>query len=323
MNANPLHGKIMKPKGKRKSVDGLRTRTFPVPPEGFDPLSAPKAKLAYHGIAPRPDKNKERKLYKNWLSIYSKKLTHIVPEFFSYGVDGQRPNAAPRKVREGPTNSETWSGVAVVPPVGDAFTLITGRWIIPHPKQPPGVAAGQVCHCASWIGMDGWVGQKSELLQAGTDATIQVQDSPVQRKVWAWWEWIPDGPVAIRNLPVTSGDKMACLIHSTGPRTARIYIVNLSSRTHSSHQVTIPKGATFTGSSAEWIVEAPLLNDGPPTVLANYGTVNFTESFARSAKKKVICPASGQTIDMYDSVGAPPVSVGSIGAAKIVTVMYK
>ena len=304
-------------KKNKSKIGQVNLTTFESAPEGFDPLTAPPSKLLHHGVATRPDKDKEPEIYAKWLKVYSKKLTYIVPEFLTITNKQHRPSKR-GKIQDGTSTSTNWSGGVAPAPAGDTFKWITGNWIVPDPNQPPGLATGQWYYSSAWIGIDGW--GSSDVLQAGTDSDVLVQNGVVHKHVAAWWEWYPDYSVAITNMPVTSGDYMNCLICVTSTTTATIYLTNVSTSTHASFQITIPRGATFKGNCAEWIVEAPTVNGGQ-TALADYGATFFDQSYAYTQKNVQVTVGAGNTINMVNSANSV-ISQGLIEAQQVLKVSY-
>jgi hypothetical protein len=305
-------------KNTETSIGELKLTTFEVPPEGFDPLTAPPSKLLHHGVAPRPDKDKDPELYKKWHKVYSKKLTHIIPEFLKNESKQHRPVANRVDIKDGTSTSTNWSGGVVPSPAGDTFKWITGNWIVPDPNQPPGLPTGQWYYSSAWIGIDGW--GSNDVLQAGTDSDVLVQNGVAHKSVAAWWEWFPNSSVTITNLPVTSGDYMTCLICSTGATTATIYLTNLSTNTHVSFQITIPSGATFNGNCAEWILEAPTVNGGQ-SALCDYGATFFDEAYAYTAKNVQENAGVGNTVNMVNSANSV-ISQALIEAPQLLKVSF-
>src|ERR1035441_2822631 len=92
-------------KRKVTTIGKLKLTTFQPPPAGFNPETAPQSKLFRHGLAPRPDKNKEPDLYKKWHAVYSKKLTHIVPEFLKNEQKQHRTAAKRVDIKDGTSTS--------------------------------------------------------------------------------------------------------------------------------------------------------------------------------------------------------------------------
>jgi hypothetical protein len=308
----------MKSKVNEHPVGSVKVTTFEVPPLGFDPRGATKARLAHHGIAPKPDKDKQPELFEKWMNVYSKKLIHIVPEFVRNENKKHRPAANRSREKDGSQRSFNWTGVVARPPVGDRFKWITASWIVPNPSQPHGLAKGKRYYSSAWIGIDGWL--PGDLLQAGTESDILMQDNAAHRTVSHWWEWYPDGSVTINNHPVAPGDYVACLICSTG-QTAMIYFANLSAHTHTSFQIRIPRGSTFKGNSADWVVEAPLIN-GAQSELADYGATFFDGSYAGTQKEVRVDSGSGFTVKMMNGA-KDVVSEGTIRGSDLLKAHYR
>jgi len=288
----------MKNAKKEIAMDKLKIKTFEAAPEGFDPLTASKTTLLRHGIVPKPDEVKEPKLYEAWHKVYSRKLKHIVPEFVENKSKQHRPSKHPKDLKNGTSTSTNWSGVAVFPPAGDVFKWMTGNWIVPDPNQPPSLPTGEWYYSSAWIGIDGW--GSNDVLQAGTDSDVLVQNGVTHKQVSAWWEWFPNYSVTINNFPVASGDYMTCLICATSTTTATIYLTNISTGIHTSFQITAPSGTILRGNCAEWIVEAPTVNGGQ-SALANYGATFFDESYAFTQKGVEVNAGTGTPINMVNS----------------------
>ena len=107
---------------RSKSVT-LGLKTFEAAPDEFDAVTASHAKLAHHGIVPRPDKEKEPELYSKWHKVYSKKLKHIVPEFVKNENKRHFVVREKKQVKHGVSNSTNWSGAVVNNP---AAILLNG-----------------------------------------------------------------------------------------------------------------------------------------------------------------------------------------------------
>jgi hypothetical protein len=56
-------------------------KTYPLPPDGFDPHTAQPRELRRYGLPQRPDAAIRPELAARWDKIFSRKLTYIVPSF--------------------------------------------------------------------------------------------------------------------------------------------------------------------------------------------------------------------------------------------------
>lgn len=309
----------MKAQKSKAKTGAFSLKTFEAAPKGFNPLTASKTTLLRHGIAPRPDEKKEPELYKAWHKVYSRELTHIIPEFTEIKKKQHRPGISKSKIKEGSSTSTNWSGVVVFPQVNDTFKWIIGNWMVPDPTQPAGQPTGSWYYSSAWVGIDGW--GSNDVLQAGTSQDVLVQGTTTHKSVYAWWEWYPNYEMQISNFPVNAGDYMTCLICATSTTQATFYITNITTGTHTSFQVTAPSGTTLNGNCAEWIVEAPTVG-GSLAKLVDYGATFFDNSYAYTKNNAMVNAGTGTTINMVDGSNNV-LSQGIIEAAQVLKMQYK
>lgn len=164
----------------------------------------------------------------------------------------QKPNT-----RIGWTSSN-WSGYAITGKQG-AYHRISGRWRVPCVKPSPKAAFS-----SSWIGIDGF--GNDALIQTGTGHTFQNGKA----QYYAWWEILPASETVI-PLPVTPGDIMQASIIKVSRTHWCITLCNLT------REWTFRTRQRYNGpqSSAEWIVEAPLVG-GVTSTLARLSSIPFT-----------------------------------------------
>jgi hypothetical protein len=137
--------------------------------------------------------------------------------------------------------SSNWAGYALT---GGPYTSVAATWTVPRVTPTAGRAAS-----AMWVGIDG--AADSSLIQAGTE-----QDSTYGRvRYFAWWEILPAPAVRITAFTVRPGDRITTTIGSVGPGRWRITVRDARSGSFST--VRSYRGEA---SSAEWIVEAPVVN---------------------------------------------------------------
>ena len=186
--------------------NGIKLRTFPPPPHGFDPCKAGEHELARHGFLPRP--SGQPLLLEQWDRLMVRPATFIEP------VIGPRIQLRSDVQRtEGGIPSTNWCGGSVFPKNGDSFYSVEAHWKVPLIYPP--VADGTTYRCNSWVGVDGANGVGGEVLQIGVDtiATMPAGStdlSSVLRKTQAWWQWNQDdlGALCIENFPVSPGDEV-------------------------------------------------------------------------------------------------------------------
>jgi hypothetical protein len=99
--------------------------------------------------------------------------------------------------------SENWSGMAITsPPSGQTFNAVSGKFTVPAPSAPSGVAATDGEYSASaWVGIDGNT-YSTAILQTGLDFTVSTSGAVSYD---AWYEWYPDYAYDF-DLTISAGD---------------------------------------------------------------------------------------------------------------------
>ncbi len=255
----------------------------PAPPDDFDPNTASPAALIKHGFLwRRPQAGDDPVLRAAWERAFSRRWRaedRLVPEFEpQVGKTHQLKGSTPEAGID--VNTNRWAG-SVVP---GNWTGVVGFWVIPtvtEPLQPQGTSGGW--NSASWVGLDGAF-DSDDVLQAGVEQAI---DGNGIAHYTAWYAWSApiqnDSPpyvyqTAIPNFPVSPGQTVYCSVQYLSDHTAgQVYFANETTGLHFSITLAPPPGATFSGSSAEWIMEAP---DGgePATSLPIFTPLTFTSA---------------------------------------------
>lgn len=186
--------------------------------------------------------------------------------------------------------SLNWAGYAVTP--GSGITAVSGTLTVPAAGElPPGFAA-------SWAGIGGF--NTSDLIQAGVSENDAVGGALLGGQYNAWYEILPAAETQISgctgndpSCAVNPGDKVSVNISNAGGNTWKIA---LSDAGHWSWSTSLNYASS--GSSAEWIQEAPSL-DGLQTLPAEVGTVSFgpTSTFTVGGAKKTIAQGNPTLIN--------------------------
>jgi hypothetical protein len=185
-----------------------------------------------------------------------------------------------KQVADAAFTSINWSGGTIRGTWNAAF----GIWRIPwvsRPSTPPGTSGGW--NSSSWVGIDGTYGS-NDVLQAGVQQQVSSSGDP---SYVAWYEWFapaqPNSPAYIfqtniENMPVSPGDDFFAAVYYVNGR-GEVICGNITQGKYFSIVLDAPPGATFSGNSAEWIMEAP--NSGEPsTSLPSFSPVIFTSAFS-------------------------------------------
>ena len=201
------------------------------------------------------------------------------------------PGNAPTTVG---TTSRNWSGYVAS---GTTFTAVSGTWTVPT------VAATGTGVDATWAGIGG--ATTTDLIQAGTQAAVD--NGVVQYS--AWIETLPQASQTV-PLTVNAGDTITVSITEGSSNSWAISIVDATSGGSYSGTVTYASS----GSSAEWIEEAPSSGRGI-VLLDQFRTVQFTNASAVENQQTVTAAAAGaKQITMINGSGVQLAAASALGA---------
>jgi opacity protein-like surface antigen len=190
----------------------------------------------------------------------------------------------------GTADSLNWSGYAVTPS-GDGITAVTSTFVVPSAGLvPPGFAA-------TWTGIGGY--STSDLIQAGTSEDSAPSNDVVGPQYYAWYEILPASETQLTNCTgdsnctVTPGDVITVNISNVSGDT---WNVSLTDAGHWSWSQDVTYASS--GSSAEWILEAPTV--GAQTTVADVGTAKFgpTSTYTAGGVTHTIAEGDPTQIDM-------------------------
>lgn len=169
--------------------------------------------------------------------------------------------------RDGSTQSTNWSGYAAYQ-TGTTFTDVKGTWV-----QPTATCPNKKRQYSSfWVGIDGY--NSSSVEQTGTEADCLGRNRP---SYYAWYEMYPSAPVVL-SMTIHAGDAISGEVSASGTS----FTLTLTNVTTGSTFTTTKTSSTAAKTSAEWVAEAPTGCTFTCRVLplANFGTVNFSGSYA-------------------------------------------
>ncbi|MDE3077063.1 MAG: hypothetical protein KGJ86_16735 [Chloroflexota bacterium] len=204
------------------------------------------------------------------------------------GVQPARPSATSGQ-------SLNWAGYQAT---GGTFTGVTGTWTVPPVS---GTAFGAD---ATWVGIGGV--ETHDLIQAGTEATVT---NLGQTQYQAWIETLPQVSHPI-PLTTNSGDSITVSINQQAPGRWQVSFKN--NTTGQSYQQVLSYRSS--GSSAEWIEEAPSSVRGL-LPLDNFGTVRFSGASAVKNGRALSAAAAGaQPITMINRADQTVATTSPLGA---------
>jgi Peptidase A4 family/PASTA domain len=279
---------------------------FPAIPEDFEPDAASPAALIKHGLLWRRPAAGARPAHRAvWERAFSRQWRpddRLIPRLEPQLGRTHNLRHEAGRAADGSYTSGQWAGSVVA----GTWTGAMGMWTIPSVSasiDPQGTRGGW--DSSSWVGLDGTYGS-DDVLQAGIEQRVTA--SGVAEYV-AWYEWwappIPGSPpyvyqVNIPNFLVSPGQTVFCAVGYASNHTAgNIYFANFTTGRYFGITLAPPSNATFSGNTAEWIMEAP---DGgiPTTSLPTFTPVVFTDAICCGPNDTAGDPADG---DIWNIVG--------------------
>jgi hypothetical protein len=211
------------------------------------------------------------------------------------------PSSAPVDQSSLLYQSSNWSGYVAG---GGPFTAVSGTFSVS--SLAAGSAPGDAM--AEWVGIDGGISGDNSVIQAGIEA-FPDPGSPHSTLYESFWETYPAPPVVITSVLVSAGDLVTVNI---GQTTLTTWSISLSDTTNG-ETFTTNAAYSGTGSTAEWIVEAP----GDHLTLAPYQPLVSFSGLRVSRLNSTM-----EEMDMVQDGAAGSVSTPSILTSRGFTVAY-
>lgn len=282
--------------------------TYPLPPHGFDPLTATSLALAEHGLPARPDPRLHGGApYRFWKRMVGPPVQFIVPIFpnetaprilafvsHRHGDPALRKSGPPILGFHHRSNSSNWSGACITPIRPNRFTHVTGAWKVPQPTPPrvPPSGANRLdedYRSSTWLGLGGNRPYNS-LPQIGTSQHVKLTNGAVSEEFGAWWQWWVNDrpehhiPIPITNFLIAPGDSILASVTVEASRDVLFHMTNETTKVFVTFKVIAPAGIEPLGASAEWIHERPTeFNSDRMYPLPSCARVGFEDCRAMSA----------------------------------------
>lgn len=247
-------------------------------PEGFDPVAATASELEEFGYPRRPEPSDE-KIYARWLQAVS--VTRVAADPVVNPGRYHRPNQRQGKsvTIDNTTNSISgnWSGWSITGG-SPKFDEVFGVWVVPSVNNQFSTING---YMSEWVGIDGNC-NCNDLIQDGTEQ----QFTGGKASYYAWVEFIPNAEVIVNNFPVAPGDVIyaySAVATVNGKITGKYYIANFNTKKSVSMSLTIPAKTTYSGLSAEWIVERTEVSGNFNNPLPYYAEAYMADAYAYRA----------------------------------------
>ncbi len=247
------------------------------------PDAVPREALQARGYPPRPDAGKAPGVYTKWLALVTSGATVLAPHVVLARSGLQGPARTVEAALESRTASTSnWSGYAITSDTS-TYGEVFGAWYVPRVSSEPGLLSAD--YSTFWVGMDGY--GTSDVVQAGTSQNTLTIFGIQMSSYGAWTEWYPYSMQSISNFPVNPGDEIetwvwvatAANVWTPSGGTGWFLLWNATQNVASEVTTGAPAGITFSGRTAEWVMERPTV-DGKIASLADYGTVQIIDAWA-------------------------------------------
>ena len=299
--------------------------SVPAPREDFDPNTASADELIKNGVFwRRPDATEQPSLARAWQRVFSRKWLandRIVPELEPQVGRTHQLRKPLRQATDQNFLVGTWSGAGIRG--GGPWQGCLGIWKIPtvsQPSQPQGQEGGW--KSCSWVGIDGFdLGDivSNDVLQAGVEQNV---DSQGRASYYVWFEWFAPPQQGspsyiwqtnVTNFAVSPGHQvqlhpvlwgfMPLGIDGVPGVVGVIAFVNETTSKNFTAPLLAPPGATASGNTVEWIMEAP--DGGEPTSsLPKFTPVVFSSAVASKAGEPTAGnPQNGDTVNIENAAG--------------------
>src|ERR1700737_3620593 len=134
--------------------------TFPLPPDGFNPLTASDSDLVKFGFPRRPNKTTHPLHFAKWEKTLSRPIHRIQP-----ATHPVKAISLPTQIKSfGATRNNNAVAGALLANLIDSAPLnsVSASWVVPNVQPPPSASLGAgrfkdgVYKSGTWIGLDGY-----------------------------------------------------------------------------------------------------------------------------------------------------------------------
>lgn len=194
----------------------------------------------------------------------------------------------------GSVSSLNWAGYAVTPAAG-GITGVNSTFVVPSAELLPSGFA------ATWTGIGGY--SSADLIQAGAAEQSLPSFPFIGDQYYAWYELLPGAETQLTgctgdsNCTVTPGDHIGVDIHQVR---ANLWSIGIADANHWTWMKDVSYHSS--GSSAEWILEAPSVV-AAQTVVAPVGIVGFGATSTYTVGRTTYRLAAGHPTQIDLSLG--------------------
>ena len=264
--------------------------------------------LIGRGFPPRPDPSTAPDAYAQWLDLISQPITMVPPHLVSrtdivHSIS--QPHSQQQDVRAGFVASGNWSGFVDLGS-NRGFTAVYGQWSVPT------IVACEfdaTTYSSFWVGLDGYNGF-TDLVQDGTEHDCTDFLGFNFGSYSAWEELLPNQPFSQNvALSINPGDSFWALAwvgdanRQYDPNGTFAWFNMWDTTRRQGVLLSVPlNGTHYNGSTAEWIMERPLLSNGHFAELSDYSVaaMSYPEVLTSSFNWNYYTNFSFDYNDMYN-----------------------
>ncbi|KAI0139346.1 peptidase A4 family-domain-containing protein [Xylariaceae sp. FL1272] len=176
--------------------------------------------------------------------------------------------------RQDVTTSGNWCGAVQLTPPSGTFNYIAATFPVANISSdtPDGTGPDDEYFLYEWVGIDGFTGECSGLIQSGTGYWINQGEGTSDLFVWAYF-W-PDPNIYGLDIAASVGDLISVKLTVESNSTGTAVIENLTQGGSVTSFINGTEYGTLCGKTVEWIAENPLYTGQS---FPKFSTINFTD----------------------------------------------
>jgi hypothetical protein len=224
------------------------------------------------GYPPRPNATESPDAYAKWLHGVSQPMTVFPPHAVTRSDITHGAQGGTQGVTEGPSDgtNDHWSGF-VAQGSKYSFRAVEGEWTVPfiHGSGQPD------CYSSVWVGLDGLPNKNDvgpgadDVVQAGSEQdAAKMINNGILTNFFVWTEVWPQQPTANQVASIFPGDLIVVYVYvgdsqgNVDPSGDYAWFTMQNQtewQEYSTPPTKLGKNFGFAGTSAEWIIERPIV----------------------------------------------------------------
>lgn len=250
-------------------IDGQEHK-FPVPPEGFKPLTATDEQLETYGFPPRPDKDNQED-YEDWVEIMSSCKSASVPNLRQVIENEESEDNSISALSVSNSLSQRAAGYSALE-FTNFYSQVQGDFV-----QPTIVYAPGNCVNTFMVGFGDLYYQHTYSKPAAVAGTR----CEGKGQAYAYYECrgvgVKNTTKVLSNVKVNPGDKVHVYVaYQKANNAFNYYIVNVTTGEYANDVITFNHSNYYSGTNASWYAGRELNSSGSWRGLGQFTNVTFT-----------------------------------------------